>query len=178
MPFTVQQKIDIAKVAQPLSYIAIKKGGLFGGGEDLSITRKIYCVRKNVEWLYTLDNADTSLFSTSNFLIALCNKFYLQANALINGGSGGVVVNPSHDTYVFYSMNVVVPVSGDGLNTYRNDVMVGATQLNSILWNNAPLTIAGGDFTFNALAGEITLLNGNFFSQGDVILAQFNRLIS
>jgi len=47
---TIPQIIEIAKISQYLSENDIAKKGLYGGGMDLLLPRKIYCVRKNVEW--------------------------------------------------------------------------------------------------------------------------------
>ncbi len=52
MPLTTLQKINIAKLSQAYAAADIAKSGLYGGGCDLSLPRKIYCIRKNVEWLY------------------------------------------------------------------------------------------------------------------------------
>jgi hypothetical protein len=44
--------INIAKISQYLCENDIDKKGLFGGGVDLLLPRKIYNIRKSVEWLY------------------------------------------------------------------------------------------------------------------------------
>lgn len=49
---TILEKINIAKLSQAYAIGDIAKSGLMGGGIDLSIARKIYCIRKNVEFLY------------------------------------------------------------------------------------------------------------------------------
>lgn len=54
MTYTVDEIINIAKVSQYLCSNDIDKKGLYGGGTDLKLPRKIYSVRKNVEWLYNL----------------------------------------------------------------------------------------------------------------------------
>ena len=55
MPYTIQQIINIAKVSQYLAANAYEKGGLFGDGRDRLQSRKIYTVRKSVEWLNTYE---------------------------------------------------------------------------------------------------------------------------
>lgn len=52
MALTILEKIEIAKLSQAYAISDIAKSGLYGGGIDLSIARKIYCIRKNVEFLY------------------------------------------------------------------------------------------------------------------------------
>lgn len=54
MPYTIQQKINIARVSQYLCGNDVEKRGLFGGGQDLNLERKIYCVRKSIEFMYNL----------------------------------------------------------------------------------------------------------------------------
>lgn len=93
----VLEKINIAKVSQFLASNDIAKAGLFGGGQDLQLPRKIYCIRKNVEWLYNLDNTDSTLEGTSNYLISLCAPYNLTGQYIINNGGSGSVspVNPN-----------------------------------------------------------------------------------
>jgi hypothetical protein len=59
--YTTLEKINIAKISQYLALNAISKGGLNGGGQDVRLPRKIYLVRKNVEWLYDLDTPVTAV---------------------------------------------------------------------------------------------------------------------
>jgi hypothetical protein len=90
MAYTVSQIINIAKISQFLCLLDIEKKGLYGGGQDLSLPRKIYCVRKNVEWLFSLSSSDSSLVSTSNYLYALCAPYNQQALFLLNISGGQV----------------------------------------------------------------------------------------
>lgn len=87
---TVAEKILIAELSQYISLNAINKSGLWGGGEDLSLPRKIYLVRKGVERTYNQDPTDTTLFGTSNLMMALCGAYQFIAQARQN--SGGAVV--------------------------------------------------------------------------------------
>lgn len=94
--FTVEQIIDIAKLSETLALQAIVKKGLYGGGIINSLPVKIYNIRKSVEWAYDQDNDDDTLFATSAYLLELCNRYYLEANVIINGSSGGgTVITPS-----------------------------------------------------------------------------------
>jgi hypothetical protein len=84
---SVSDIIQIAKVSQ---YLAIRAIAL-GGHTDKLLPRKLYCVRKNVEWLHTINSGDSSLTKTANYLYALCPEFNLAAQAIINAGNGGSV---------------------------------------------------------------------------------------
>ena len=86
---TIPNIINYAKVTQYLYAIKVSKGGLFGsGGVDTQFVNKIYCIRKNLEWLYALNPADATLTATSNYLYSLCNPI---AASLTIGGGGGTV---------------------------------------------------------------------------------------
>lgn len=52
---TIQTIVNIAKLSQPYCLLDITKKGLFGGGVDLLLPRKIYTVRKDVNWLLDLE---------------------------------------------------------------------------------------------------------------------------
>lgn len=88
---TPAEMIDIGRLSQFLAANDIAKKGLYGGGVDLNLPRKIYMIRKNLEWLYDLDSSDETLQATANYLYALCGRYALAAQN-ISGGSG--VVSP------------------------------------------------------------------------------------
>jgi hypothetical protein len=77
------QVIRIAKVSQYLAENDIDKKGLYGGGMDLLLPKKIYCVRKNVSWMYEINPSDSSLQATTNYLLALCGKYGATAQAIL-----------------------------------------------------------------------------------------------
>ncbi len=109
MSLTVAQIIDIAKKSQYLAQNDIANQGLFGGGVDLLLPNKIYNIRKSVEYWYELDPSDTTITKTSNALLALCNKYYLQAQSI--SGSGGSVSPISPSTYSPNEKQFTVSVS-------------------------------------------------------------------
>ena len=82
--FTPVQVIMIAKVSQYLAENDIEKKGLYGGGMDLLLPKKIYCVRKNVSWMYDMNSSDSSLQATTNYLYALCGKYAAAAQAILS----------------------------------------------------------------------------------------------
>lgn len=87
---TVEEIIQIAEYSQTLAAVDVASSGLYGGGVDLLLPRKLYMVRKNVEREYTLNPSSESLTATSNYLYALCGKNGLIAQREI-GVSGGSV---------------------------------------------------------------------------------------
>jgi hypothetical protein len=91
---SVPNIINIAKASQYLATNAILRGGLFGRGLDALLPRKLYCIRKNVEWLYNLSPNEDTLQGVANYLYALCAPFLALAQVVIAAGGGGVIVNP------------------------------------------------------------------------------------
>ena len=81
--FTPRQVIKIAKVSQYLAENDIDKKGLYGGGMDLLLPKKIFCVRKNVSWMYEMNPSDSSLQATTNYLYALCGRYATTAQAIL-----------------------------------------------------------------------------------------------
>lgn len=91
---TPNATIQIAKLSQAYCLIEIKKQGLDGGGIDLKLPRKLFNIRRSVQWLYGLDPTDSTLQSTANYLYALCAPFNLKAQFILNQGGGGGTVTP------------------------------------------------------------------------------------
>lgn len=90
MALTTAQKIDIGKLSEAYVISAIKKGGLYGAGIDSKLPRKIYVIYKALQWMQGLDTSNQYLDLVSNYLIALCSSYGLQANARINGSGGSL----------------------------------------------------------------------------------------
>lgn len=91
---TVTEIINIARASQYLATVAIGRGGLYGGGIDKLLPRKIYAIRKDVEWLFGIDPTNDTLQGVANFLYALCAPFSALASIVIAAGGGGIIVNP------------------------------------------------------------------------------------
>jgi hypothetical protein len=91
---TVPEIIEIAEISQYLAHVDIRNKNIYRGTLDEKLPEKIYCVRKNVEWLYDLDPTNDTLLATSKYLFALCAPYSGEAQAIMNAGSGGVIVNP------------------------------------------------------------------------------------
>ena len=82
--YTPRQVIKIAKVSQYLAENDIDKKGLYGGGMDLLLPKKLYCVRKNVSWMYEINPNDSSLQAATNYLLALCGKYGVAAQTILS----------------------------------------------------------------------------------------------
>lgn len=136
MIYTVAETIQIAKISQYLSSNDIYKKGLYGGGTDIQLPRKIYMVRKNVEWLYLLDPSDDTLPAMADFLYALCGMWGQQA--LNEIGSGGAV-SPVSPTTVPDPYDFIVDASSfivTGARTKTIDAFIGYNLL--FIRNNIP----------------------------------------
>ncbi len=112
MPLTVNDILNIAKVSQYLSAIDVEKGSLFGQRIAPETPQILYNERSAVEWMYSLDPANTSLALTSNYLYSLCRGYNLQAQAILGTATGGSVA-PVTPTSIPNSYDFVV--SGSSL---------------------------------------------------------------
>ena len=97
---TIAETIQIASISQYLATTAILRGGQpYGGGLDLELPRKLYCIRKNVQYRYDQEDiaggetSSAALVSVSNKLYSLCYNVN-GAIAIMNGGTGGGSVTP------------------------------------------------------------------------------------
>lgn len=89
MAFTIPEIIGYAQISQYLAVGDIKRKGLFGGGIDLSLPNKMYNIRKSIEYWYSIDPTDDTLTFTGNYLIAICGKYFLQAQS-VSGVAGSI----------------------------------------------------------------------------------------
>lgn len=172
MTYSIPQTLVIAKISQYLAANDIASAGLYAGGVDVNLPRKIYLVRKNLEWIYDLDPASSELTGVGNYLLSLCSKYRLKAQSLIAGGGiivGGVVVPISP---------YLIPITGADFSdaTHYNDARIVGHNL-AIFWDgvnryiNSPsewsstatgfqINIAGFDATLDPTTHfEIFILN-------------------
>lgn len=63
-----------------------------------------------------------------------------------------------------------------GLTYYQNDVLIGATNLEYIIVNNANETKQLSQFTFDSATGTIDR-SPNVWFEGDVLIANFNKMV-
>lgn len=136
MSLTVLQKINIAKLSQGYALEAIVKGGLYGNGIDLNLSRKLYCIRKNVEWLYNLDSSDTTLTATSNYLISLCYNVFLANNNIPGGTVAPIAPTISIKSPIMITGSLFTSaLSWDGINNDGINILAAYTL--QVFWNGA-----------------------------------------
>ena len=87
MAYTIAEKIEIAKISEYIVGNDIQKRQLYGGGTDLQLPNKIYNIRKSVEYIYGIDPSNDTLEQTSNYMLALCVPYNLEAAYIMNNGS-------------------------------------------------------------------------------------------
>lgn len=113
MALTTAQKLDIASISEYLSFVDIEKRGLFGGGVPLNLPQKIYNIRKSIDYWYALDPTDTSLITTSNYLLALCGLYGLQAQEVVTSAGS---IAPSSTSTPPLPLQFIVAASGNSFN--------------------------------------------------------------
>ena len=174
MPLTVLQKIQIAQISQFLAGNEIEKAGYEGGGEDLRLPRKLYMIRKNVQWLYNLDPSDSTLTSTSNYLYALCNRYKFAAESKINTGGSVAPISPiavpePYDWVIGTTTSATAPLkNGDttvtldgtnGTQDYRG-YNIEFTRNDFTQYTTPPPDGVSTYHNWNRVTGVLTLLNG------------------
>lgn len=150
---SISEILDIARISQYLSYIDILRSKTYNGTVDKQLPRKLYCVRKSVEWMFDLDPTDETLIGAANYLYALCAPYNGQASIIAASGSGGVIVNPTtgqpvnlQDISLEFELGVTAsPVTVNGVNvTLPNDGDNSITlPLAGILQGSLLLTVGG-----------------------------------
>lgn len=117
---TPSNTIQIAELSQAYAFIEIEKQGLYGGGIDLKLPRKLFNIRRSIEWMYNLDPTESTLQGKSNYLYALCAPFNLKAEFVLSGGGGGGIapVLPSASTgFLEFIVDDTTPIKA-GDDTY------------------------------------------------------------
>lgn len=134
---TSLEKLNIGRLSAAFASVDIIKQGLYGGGTDLQLPTKISFVQQSIQWLYDLDNTDSTLFDTTNYLYALCGKYKFDAEKAISGGSGGGIV----------------PVTPAGTTGFLEFIVTASTPIptgsDTYLFNAAPYDWRGFELQFN-----------------------------
>lgn len=191
---TISEIINIARASQYLATVAIGRGGLYGGSLDRQLPRKLYTIRKDVEWLFGLDPSDDTLQGVANFLYALCAPFSALATIVIAAGGGGIIVNPftggaatladislefelglTGSPVIVNGQNITLPSNGDNTITLPlTYIMSGSLQLTiggvpqpTIVTDNSTYTT----ISYSPTQATITLQPvGNTFQTGNTYL--------
>ena len=155
---SVPEIIEVAKLSQMLCSQDLAKSGLYSAGTDGQLDRKLYAVRKNVEWMYDLDPTDDTLSGTANYLLALCGRYRFRALTLLN--AGGVIAPVTPDVNMPDPIEFVVTASSlivTGGNSLSISQFVGYNVV--FFRNNIPQTqvnTAGTYFSWNKSTGLFT----------------------
>lgn len=88
--------LNIARICQ---YLAAdgnsRKLLLQGGGNRPSQSALLFVTRESVQWQYDIDPNASHLPKMANYMYSLCNPYVHNAQAIIDSGSTGSIVNPS-----------------------------------------------------------------------------------
>lgn len=162
MPYTVAEIITIAQISQYLAANDIQKSGLFGGGTDLRLPRKLYLIRKNVEWMYDLDPNDDTLLSTSNYLYALCGKYAFAARRTINQG-GTVAPISQQDYFPIYITEADFNSATFYPNTrlFGKNIIVYLNEINRYLIPDSEFTVSQTGLTITLAGFDATAYTYN-----------------
>lgn len=160
---TVAEILPIADISQYVASNAIDNAGLFGGGEDLLLPRKLYCVRKNVERLYDLDPSNDTLFQTSRYLYALCGKYKFKAASITGTGGSVVPIIPQDADCTGLVFITAADFEADGKTVFRPDWQGKALQ---IFFNNINRFIIPPEWQYESIGGFKILLPADFDSNG------------
>lgn len=97
-------------------------------------------------------------------------------------GSGSSVIQTSITQIINRTAFVLAVKAGlgtghptPGATSYQNNILKGATDIQSITLAKQTLTILDGDFTFDGTTGTITLSNLNTFIAGDSLIVYYNK---
>lgn len=173
---TIPQIIIRAKISQYLAVIAIRKGGLFGNGIPSFLPSLLYQVRKSVERMYAYSPTEENLIGNANYLYALCGKFGVQANYLIN--AGGIVPSGTIPTSQQYSY----PLTSQYTATVDGETSLELRDVNSILlppgsivtWvskASTPLPLQSVEYRYTE--PNLILLNGISMGAGETLSFQY-----
>ena len=166
MAFTVEQKINIAKICQYLCAADIRNGGLYGAKINPNLPQILYIERKSVEWAYNQNPNDPRLIGTSNYLYSLCNNA-LKAAQILNIGGGGEIVQPPNQDNSPYLIPITSADFTDATN-YDNPYIVGKNL--AIFWNDVPKYIQSPDEWVSTATGINIVIDGFDSTQYDYTL--------
>lgn len=189
MALTVPNIIQIAKVSQYLGLVDINKGTIFSPRVKPSpqTAKIIYMERKALEWMYDSDPTNESLRSVANYVYALCNKYVLEANVIVNGSSGGGVVptpggTPSNWLYVDYYITAAdVIANGFTISELANTsvsvkllMSSGIGRLYTVSVSMSPFSVQEDKYWINPDTGYVTYM-GESLTEGTWIRIYYSN---
>ena len=159
MALTTLQKLNIASISEYLAFVDIDKKGLYGGGVPINLPQKIYTIRKSIAYWYSLDPTESTLVATSNYLLALCGLYGLEAQEVTGGGG---TITPITPVTAPLPLQFIVAASGttfiDGQSSATLTQFIGF----NILFARGNVTQSTVDteptyYSFNKTTGVLTL---------------------
>lgn len=122
--------LQAAKIAQGYSAIdRATKSSLFGGYVPDLLPEKIYLIRRSIQHQYDINQQNTTLRGTSNYLWSLLGVYGLRALSAMGLGGGTVIVTTAGGVVVSIVPDKVQLVVGDGSQSIPNSIaapMAGA----------------------------------------------------
>jgi hypothetical protein len=149
MAYDTDDIITWAKISQYLSEKDIIVSGAINGGRiDKRLPQMLYTERKSLEWRYSQNSSDTSLFDTGNYVLSLCGKYLMQAQQI--SGGGGTVVNATQPS----ALVGIVPkhiefVVGDGSALIANGSRTLTITDNNIKSGSVEIHVSTGELSKN-----------------------------
>lgn len=125
---TYAEAIEVGDISTYLYANKVAKGALFGAKLDPKTPVTIAMETDAIRWQYEGDPTDTSLTQTCNYLLWLCRSVAQKAIVVMNGVSGGTVVNPITPTPPTVT---AIPF----YFVYKSDFSSATTYVNSALQN-------------------------------------------
>lgn len=153
----IQTILDIANISEYLAVCDIERGGLYGGGQIGDLPRKIYVVKKNVQWMFDLDPDDDTLRFTANYLYALCNRYVLAAQHISGGGGSVSPVVPSFGGLFEYLIEVNGGVPDFTNATDYDDARIVGKNLVLFLNDIPKFLIAGTEWAYTPTGVRILI---------------------
>lgn len=165
---SVPDIIKIAKVAQYLSEVSIRRNVLTAGDLDPRLPIIIYDVRKDVEFMYDINPSEPSLVQTSNYLYWLCGDYALQAQYVIAQGGGGVIVNPNG---VATSIAAILVQFVVGVSDMNDGDIVYILNYQNVINGTVSVTLDGSELPINVS----TQISYNILYTGNNVTITFNQ---
>lgn len=138
--YSILDIIKIAKVSQELAENDIDKKGLYGGGIDLLLPRKIYNIRKSVEWMYGINPPTNEVRAKGyiNIESLAINDTGLLITVYINDPDFGLIVLGTYTVLITDTTPTLVATglaNSLSLNTYG----YGISRINNVITIEARL---------------------------------------
>jgi|GEM_PF-1928319 len=133
---TVANILTLANISSYLCVddLEIKRWLKGGDRTQKNLPQLIYMVRKNVQWQYDQDPAESTLQQSANYLYSLCNKYVFEATQISGLGGGGTVISPT--TSIGIASPLRITSTDFASATAWNDSRIVSTWNLQVFWND------------------------------------------